>query len=106
MAAPGTVHRDFTVRRVLVSPAGLGVVDWDGTAPGPVEKDLASVLAGLSRAGGSSERLLAAYEDATGRVDHQLLGLLLSAHREVRALRRVLPDVDRPTAESSARRHV
>jgi len=38
------LHRDFQSRNLMVTPKGLGIIDWQGGRPGPFPYDLASLL--------------------------------------------------------------
>lgn len=85
-AHPVGVHGDTALRNVMVvAGGGLRLVDWDRSALGTPEVDLAPVVGVL---GAAADGFLAGYRDAGGRVDDEVLADLVDTNRVTRALRR------------------
>ena len=84
--AAASVHGDTALRNVFVTPGGeVRLLDWDRSARGPAEVDLAPFVGLL---GADADPLLAGYRAAGGRVDAERLADLVAANRATRALRR------------------
>lgn len=96
------VHGDTSLRNVLVRPDGVvRLLDWDRSALGPAEADLAPLVGLL---GADADPVLEAYRAAGGVVDDDVLADLVAANRLTRALRRFAAGRDDAATASAALR--
>lgn len=99
---PVAVHGDTSLRNVLVRPDGVvRLLDWDRSALGPAEADLAPLVGLL---GADADPVLDAYRAAGGAVDAEVLADLVAANRLTRALRRFAAGRDDAATVSAALR--
>ncbi|WP_158220612.1 phosphotransferase family protein [Kineosporia sp. A_224] len=103
-AGRACVHGDLALRNVLVTGDGTArttgsvrLIDWDRTASGPPEADLAPLVGLLGEAAGPA---VAAYRAAGGTVDDDVLADLVLANRLTRLLRRLARGDDPPALAS------